>query len=84
LSVSPANGQLSEGQDITLKYTCNATESTDMIALRVFAKVYFCRQADVCLFEQVCFEVPFEVSSSAAQGRDNAIKLHYDVAAPPA
>jgi hypothetical protein len=35
--------------------------------LRVLAKVYFCQDGDVCLFEEVCFDAPLaDVREGAA------------------
>ncbi|EFJ50214.1 hypothetical protein VOLCADRAFT_80356 [Volvox carteri f. nagariensis] len=92
--VRPASGQLpdSVAPSVTLSVSPAAAPRAqsppggyDRLLLRVLAKVYYCQQNDVCLFEQICFEVPLEVAGTAAPAAGpTAVALKYDIAPPAA
>ncbi|GLC49396.1 hypothetical protein PLESTB_000214800 [Pleodorina starrii] len=97
--VRPASGQLPDtaAPSVTLAVSPSAAAAGSggggggRLLLRVLAKVYYCQQNDVCLFEQICFEVPLELGTAAAVGGggggvSKAVALRYDVvpAAQPA
>eukprot|EP00198_Chlamydomonas_reinhardtii_P004277 XP_001693613.1 predicted protein [Chlamydomonas reinhardtii] len=46
--------------------------TAQQLLLRVLAKVYYCQQNDVCLFEQICFEVPLVLGGAAGGAASGA------------
>ena len=78
VSVSPQQGQLScsTSSKISLHYKA-AGDVAPNAALRFFAKIYFCQDESVCLFDDVCIE--FAVQPKAAG--DNAATFTYQVSA---
>lgn len=91
VSLSPAKGALpsdTASPSLTVEYNRSASLAGDVAAtavatplvLRVLVKVYFCLEEQQCLFEQVCFDVPF-AGEGAASGGEAAVSLQHTVSA---
>ncbi|KAG2497240.1 hypothetical protein HYH03_004827 [Edaphochlamys debaryana] len=86
VSLRPSSGELPDtaapAVTITLAPAAAAAAAaagTELL-LRVFAKVYYCQQNDVCLFDQVCFEVPLRLGAEGAgAGGSAALALRYEL-----
>jgi hypothetical protein len=51
--------------------------------IRVLCKVYFCQDNDVCLFQEVCFDVPLaEAAAGAAASADVLLSFSLSAQAP--
>ncbi|KXZ45018.1 hypothetical protein GPECTOR_59g625 [Gonium pectorale] len=84
VTVRPSSGALPDtaSPSVTLAVTpaAAAASSGGRLVLRLLAKVYYCQQNDVCLFEQICFEVPLELESGALAAAGQAdVRLQYNV-----
>lgn len=67
VTVTPAKVQLVEGQLPT--FQVQSTGSGGSVAVvRVLATVYFCQDNDVCLYQQVCFDVPVGQGGKGSAG----------------
>lgn len=70
----PAAGNLAEDASgttatATIKFSRqgNGTGGSGTELMRVLAKVYFCQDRDVCLFQEICFDVPLAPAVQAGQ-----------------
>ncbi|PNW74118.1 hypothetical protein CHLRE_13g586050v5 [Chlamydomonas reinhardtii] len=83
VTVRPASGSLPDtaAPSVTLTVSPSAAAATaatgaagqaQQLLLRVLAKVYYCQQNDVCLFEQICFEVPLVLGGAAGGAASGA------------
>lgn len=88
VSVRPASGSLPDTAEpsVQLEVSPTATGAAGggRLLLRLLARVYYCRQNDVCLYEQVAFEVPIELPgrvdvAAASGGGQRAVSLRYAV-----
>ncbi|PNH05466.1 NHL repeat-containing protein 2, partial [Tetrabaena socialis] len=83
VAVRPASGRLPDEANPSVRLTvvptaaAAAADGGGRLVLRLLAKVYYCQEDDVCLFEQVCFEVPLVVGGGG--GAVGAVALRYDV-----
>lgn len=73
VQLQPAAGNLAEDASgttatATVKFSRQGGTGGDGTALlRVLAKVYFCQDRDVCLFQEICFDVPLAPAVQAGQ-----------------
>ena len=76
LSLDPPSGALSTGQvpSATIRFRRTSSEACKA---RAGVKVYFCQDEDVCLFEEVVFDVPFE----GDDGGNVSVELEREVSA---
>ncbi|GFR49200.1 hypothetical protein Agub_g11225 [Astrephomene gubernaculifera] len=96
VAVSPASGLLPDTAAPSVTLTVQPTTAFPALTatprppllLRVLSKVYYCQLNDVCLFEQVCFEVPLQLGAAAASAAGGggggaagqaAVDLRYEV-----
>lgn len=73
---SPQSGQLREGKESTIKYALKDLPGGGAL-VRINAKVYYCQEGDVCLFDLVSFEVP--IASDATGSASAPMELQYAV-----
>ncbi len=71
VTVTPAKVSLVEGEVPTFKVASTGSGG-GVAVVRVLATVYFCQDNDVCLYQQVCFDVPVGGGSSGG-----AVQLSY-------
>lgn len=64
VSVTPARLALEDGVAPMFRITAEGGSSRAVV--RLLATVYFCRDNDVCLYQQVCFDVPIGEGGSKA------------------
>lgn len=55
LQLEPASGSLSESGAIAIRFNCRQAARG-----RLLAKVYFCQDKDMCLFQELSFELAFQ------------------------
>lgn len=68
-TVTPSSGVLREGASPSIRLQFRRQgEASSASLVRVNAKVYFCQTNDVCLFEQVSFEIPFAATVGEESG----------------
>ncbi|KAG2443188.1 hypothetical protein HYH02_009265 [Chlamydomonas schloesseri] len=98
VSVRPASGPLPDtsAPSVTLTVSASAAaaaaaamsgapqQQQQKLLLRVLAKVYYCQQNDVCLFEQICFEIPLALggadgTGAAGSSSSSSASLRYEV-----
>lgn len=75
IAFEPASGSLVDDRGTALAEV--HFRRSDAAEVQVDAKVYYCLDGGVCLFEQLVFQIPF---ASVCQGRQN-IDLNYNM--PP-
>lgn len=75
-TTSPQSGQLREGKESTIKYALRDLPGNGTL-LRINAKVYYCQEGDVCLFDLISFEIP--IAPGASGMASTPITLEYTV-----
>lgn len=68
VQLAPAAGPLEEAggaATAALRFSRPAGSAQQASTLRVLAKVYFCLDGGVCLFQEVCFDVPLAAAPAA-------------------
>lgn len=75
VTVTPARLALEEG--VVPSFTVAGSGGGSAV-VRLLATVYFCRDNDVCLYQQVCFDVPLGGASGSAR---EAVELGYALSA---
>lgn len=78
IRLSPEAGSLKEDGEVAITFERSAGEGF----VRVNAKAYFCQQNDVCLFEEVSFEVPFGAAAAGGGAADVELMHAVSPAAP--
>ena len=77
MKLQPAKGLLPEdGTTLPVDIQIVLPESGEVTSVVVDAKVYFCQDEDVCLFEEVVFRVPV---AGVASGGESTIDLTYSL-----
>ncbi|KAL4855636.1 Protein SUPPRESSOR OF QUENCHING 1 [Chlorella vulgaris] len=71
VQLQPGAGSLTEDSDgraasAVVLFSRQAGSSDGSGLLRVLCKLYFCQSGDVCLFQEVCFDVPLAAAASDA------------------
>ncbi|KAI3423812.1 hypothetical protein D9Q98_009648 [Chlorella vulgaris] len=71
VQLQPGAGSLTEDSDgraasAVVLFSRQAGSSDGSGLLRVLCKLYFCQLGDVCLFQEVCFDVPLAAAASDA------------------
>jgi hypothetical protein len=77
VSIRPSSGRLDGAGGSVARIAFERSGTGGGALVRVNAKVYFCRDEDVCLFEQVSFEVPFGQVDPAQTAQ--SVPLEYTV-----
>lgn len=83
VELAPLAGALEEAggaATAALRFSRRADTAQQAATLRVLAKVYFCQDGDVCLFEEVCFDVPL-APAPVAGAAPAALDLTYALSA---
>ena len=77
MKLQPANGLLPEaGTMLPIDIQVVLPKSGEVKSVVVSAKVYFCQDEDVCLFEEVVFRVPV---TDVASGGESTVELTYSL-----
>ncbi|XP_022747673.1 protein SUPPRESSOR OF QUENCHING 1, chloroplastic isoform X2 [Durio zibethinus] len=74
VSIDPLDGNLSPEGSATLHFR---RSSSSAFTGRINCKVYYCKEDEVCLYQLLLFEVPFQ--EEVPESRAAEIKLVYDV-----
>ena len=81
IEVKPQKGNLDisgQGPAVQLHFR-HTTTLQNPVKLRTFAKIYFCQEEDVCLFDEACFEMTLAPASTESIA---PVQLRHTVRAP--